>query len=348
MRAVVRYAKEPGALELRDVPSPKPGPGEVLMAVEAAGVCGSDLEAFHAEAYYPVPVIPGHEFSGTVVEVGEGVRGFGPGDRVVSETHAYVCGRCAMCRSGHYNICPERRGFGFLANGAFAELVVTPERCLHRVPDNLDLTEAAMTEPVCVTYNALVRKSRIAPGDVVVVIGAGPIGLMAVQVARVCGATDIVLAGLEVDDLRLKVGLEVGATRAVNVEQESLEEVVRRLGDGLGADLVVDAAGPPAAVAQAMDVVRQNGQITKIAWEREPLNHSLDPLVRKAASIQGTFSHTWETWERSLRLMAAGQIRLAPMVTHRFPLEEWREAYRTVDDRTATKAVLLPSCDGRR
>lgn len=343
MQALVRYDAEPGALELRAMPDPVPGPDQVLLKVHAAGVCGSDLEACHSRAKYPLPVIPGHEFSGVVEKVGDAVTAYKPGDRVTSETHAYICGRCALCRTGNYNLCPERHGFGFLANGAFAPYVAVPERCLHRVPDDVDLAEAAMTEPLSVAYNALVRKSRILPGDNVAVIGAGAIGLMCVQIARVSGASNIVLAGLSHDAGRMKVGSELGATHTVNVESDSLEDVVRGLGDGLGADLVVDAAGPAAAVTQAMSVVRPNGQITKIAWGPKPLNASLDPLIAKAVNLQGVFSHTWDTWEHALRLMESGQVRLGPMITHRLGLEDWRKAYDSVEDRSATKALIMPN-----
>lgn len=342
MKAVVRYDAEPGAIEVRNVSDPVPGRGEVLLEVHACGVCGSDLEAFHRRITTPVPVIHGHEFSGTIAEVGPEVEDFKPGDRVACETHAYVCGRCEMCRTGNYNICPKRKGFGFGVNGAFAQYVVAPERCLHRVPDNVDLAIAAMTEPLSVAYNALVRKSRIVPGDTVTVIGAGAIGLMAVQVARVSGASEIVLAGLSHDRSRLETGKEIGATQTINVETESLLDAVRERSNGRGADLVVDAAGPPASVKQAMEVVRRNGQITKIAWGPKPFDSTLDPLVAKAVALQGVFSHTWDTWERALRLVSSGQINLDHMITHRVSIENWRTAFTAVEDRSATKAMIVP------
>src|SRR5947208_3083405 len=161
MKALARVAHEPGALEMCSIPDPDPGPGEVVIAVTAAGLCGSDLEAYpqRLASTTPLPRVPGHEFSGRIVALGVGVEGWSVGDHVVSETAAYVCGTCALCRSGQYNLCPWRRGFGFGVDGAFAPYVRVPVRCLHRVPASLPLHLAALTEPTCVTYNAVVAKA---------------------------------------------------------------------------------------------------------------------------------------------------------------------------------------------
>jgi alcohol dehydrogenase/L-iditol 2-dehydrogenase len=246
------------------MPVPEITPDQVLLKVRAVGICGSDLEMYHHLISFPVkpPVILGHEFSGTVVAVGANVRNFRPGDRVVSETAAQVCGECGECRTGNYNQCPYRLGFGVLIHGADAPFVAVRRAILHHVPANVDLAEAALTEPLCVAYNALVVKSRIRPADVVVVLGPGPIGLMATQVARVCGASAIVLAGLPRDRARLEIGWSVGATHTVDLSSDDLPALVSELTGGRGADLVVDAAGPPATVKLAMEVVRRNGQIT--------------------------------------------------------------------------------------
>ncbi|MDQ2810124.1 MAG: alcohol dehydrogenase catalytic domain-containing protein, partial [Chloroflexota bacterium] len=218
MEALVKYANTPGAVEIRDMPTPQIAPDQVLLRVRAVGICGSDLEMYHHKITFPVkpPVILGHEFSGTVVEVGAAVRDFAPGDRVVSETAAYICGKCAECRTGNYNECPHRLGFGVLINGADAALVAVREGALHHVPAGVDLAAAALTEPLCVAYNALIVKSRIRPADVVVVLGPGPIGLMATQVARVAGASTIILAGLTRDAGRMAIGRTLGATHLVD------------------------------------------------------------------------------------------------------------------------------------
>lgn len=345
MKALVKYDNTPECVEIREVPVPELTPDQVLLKVHAVGICGSDLEMYHHSITFEVspPVVLGHEFSGVIERVGENVRGFKPGDRVVSETAAYVCGECVQCRTGSYNLCSNRLGFGVKINGADAPYVAVRQGILHHVPDNVDLADAALTEPLCVAYNALVVKSRIRPGDTVVVLGPGAIGLMATQVARVCGAANIVLAGLPRDRRRLDTGRGLGATHTVDLSTDDIGDLVSGLTGGVGADLVVDAAGPAATVKLAMELVKRNGQITKIAWGPKPLDLSLDPLLSKAVALQGVFSHTWDTWERALRLQARGQVNLHDMISHRVPLEEWKVAFDALERGEAIKALIFPN-----
>ena len=344
MKAVVKYGTSRGEVELRDVPEPQIGPGQVLLEVAAVGVCGSDIEMWHHDVTFHVnvPVIQGHEFSGTIVDVADDVVGWKPGDRITSETHAYVCDRCVFCRSGEVNLCPERLGFGYGTDGAFAKYVKVPARILHRLPDSVPFDHAALTEPACVAYNAIVIKSRLLPGEPVMVIGPGPIGLFAVQVARICGGAPIVLVGTPADAARLAVGKDLGATHTFVAGDEDVAAAVNDLTAGLGVPLIIDAAGRSKAVELALATVRRNGQITKIGWGPQPLALSLDPLLSKAASIQGTFSHTYRTWEAVISLMSTGAIDMSRMISHRFPIDDWKRAYELVDARKAVKVVLTP------
>lgn len=344
MKSLVKYDNKPECVEIREMPTPEIAADQALLKVRAVGICGSDLEMYHHLVSFPVdpPVILGHEFSGTVVEVGSAVKGFKPGDRVVSETAAYICDECAQCRTGNYNQCPNRLGFGIRINGADAPYVAVRQDILHHVPDSVDLDDAALTEPLCVAYNALIAKSRVRPGDTVVVLGPGPIGLMCAQIARVCGASAIVLAGRG-KSARMEVGRKVGATHTVDLTTEDLPSTVDDLTEGRGADLVVDAAGPAETVKLAMQIVRRNGQITKVAWGPKPLNLSLDPLLAKAVTLQGVFSHTWDTWERALRLEATGHVNLGDLISHRVPLDEWKLAFDALESREAIKALILPN-----
>jgi L-iditol 2-dehydrogenase len=344
MKAVVKYGNQDGQVELREVPEPSIGAADVLLEMQAAGVCGSDVEQWRHFITYQVnvPVIQGHEFCGIVREVGADVRGFQPGDRVVSETAAFICGQCRCCLTGEYNLCPRQLGFGYGTDGAFTRWVRVPARCLHRIPDNVPFEHAALTEPACVTYNAIHVKSRLRPGEPVVVIGPGPIGLFAVQMCRAAGAGPIFLVGTSVDERRLQVGRELGAAVAIDADQQDAVSIILDQTGGDGAPLAVDAAGPAAAVRLAMDVVARNGQITKIGWGPEPIGLSLDPLIAKAAALQGSYSHTWRTWEAVLKMMAADQIRMEPMISHRLTIEDWNKAFHLVESREAVKVVLSP------
>jgi alcohol dehydrogenase/L-iditol 2-dehydrogenase len=345
MRGVVHYALEPLAVELRDMPVSAIGEDDVLLRVGAVGVCGSDVHQYHNSQSWPVrvPVVLGHEFCGTVAQVGSRAKGFREGDRVVSETAAKICGECLYCRTGRYNLCPKRSGFGYGTHGAMADYVCVPARCLHHIPDSLPFERAALTEPCCVGYNAVLVKSHIQPGDTVIVIGPGPIGLLCAEMARIAGAGTLIVAGTSQDASRLDVARTLGATQTVDVQNTNMVEYMRGVGDGLGADLVIDAAGASAALKLALEIVRPGGQITKVGWGPQPLNFSLDPLVQKAVHLQGSFSHTFENWEKVVSMLSAGQINLRPIISQVAGLDQWKDCFDGMYTGKYVKAVLQPS-----
>lgn len=343
MKAVVHYALEPCSVELREIAEPTPRAGEVLVRVRAVGVCGSDLHQYHGTQSWKVntPVVLGHEFAGVIEVVGEGVQGWQVGDRVACETAAVICGTCAYCRTGRYNLCPHRLGFGYGVNGAMTRYVRVPARILHRLPGNLCFEDAAMTEPCCVAAHAVMECSNPKPGDLVVVFGSGPIGLLCLQMAKLYNPRKAILVGLSTDGERLRMAEASGADTVLYADADDIEAIIKREGDGLGADLVVDAVGASAALEPCLRITRPDGQITKVGWGPEPLGFSLDPLVGKNLTLQGTFSHTWATWERVLTLMGAGKLNLAPL-RRTFPLEGWRAAFQAMEQRRTTKSLLIP------
>jgi alcohol dehydrogenase/L-iditol 2-dehydrogenase len=344
MKAVVKYADRAGATEIRDVPVPEIGKTDVLVEVAYIGVCGTDPHLHrNASAFkFERPFILGHEFAGTIAKLGEDVIGYSVGDRVTSETHAQFCGKCALCRQNNYHLCRERKGFGFHVDGAFTKFVKVPERILHRVPQNVSLKEASITEPFCVAYKALVSNSKIIPGDTVVVIGPGPIGILCVKVAQLCGAGEIIVVGTEGDDKRLELSNQFGATIIINSLKEDPLKKILSLGDGYGADLVVDTAGISETLKLSMHAVRPAGQITKIGWGTKPVDFSLDPLIAKSVTLKGHFSHTWDVWEHCLTLMSKQMIDLNKIITHEFPLDQWEKAFEMVETKEAMKVVLRP------
>lgn len=291
MAAIVHYALEKGSVEWREVLRPvDPADDEVILSTRAVGVCGSDVHQFHNTQSWPVntPVILGHEFTGIIVAAGKAVKGFREGDRVVSETAAYICGQCAYCRSGEYNLCPYRKGFGYGINGAMADFVRVPGRCLHHVPVGVSFEKASLTEPCCVAFNSTCVQSPIHPGDSVLVLGPGPIGLLCAELAKLSGATWVGVAGLKQDATRMKVAESLGVSRTLMGGEEELRDVVKSIGDGLGVNVVIDAAGASAALKTAMAVVRPGGQITKVGWGPQPLNFSR-PARTEGSSAAGQF-----------------------------------------------------------
>ncbi|QOV90360.1 zinc-binding dehydrogenase [Humisphaera borealis] len=336
--AVVNFSAEKHSVELRELPTPEIGPDDVLLSVSAVGVCGSDLHQWTNDHSWQVnyPVVLGHEFAGVIARVGANVTGWKEGDRVVSETAAVIDANSPLTRQGLYNLDPTRKGFGYGVNGAMTRFVRVPSRILHRVPANLPLEIAALTEPCCVAFNAVVKNGRITPGDRVVVFGPGPIGLLCGAMARLCGA-EVAVVGLERDRERLEIAKGYGCTPIVSGLEEWSKEI-----DGLGVDGVVDAAGVSATLKMSMQIVRPNGWISKVGWGPQPLNFSLDPLVQKNITLQGSFSHNWPIWERVVRLLSTGQLDVRPIIGGTWPLEQWHEAFETMHSGKIAKAVLKP------
>jgi len=335
---VVNFGPEKFSVEIREMERPTIGPDDILMEVGAVGVCGSDLHQWTAEHSWPVayPVVLGHEFGGVVAEVGSNVKRWKEGDRVVSETAAVIDIDSPLNKQGLYNLDPTRKGFGYGVHGAMTKYVRVPARCLHHVPDNLPIEKAGLTEPCCVAYNAVVVNSSVKPGDRVVVLGPGPIGLLCAAMAKLQGA-DVAVVGLERDRARLAVGEQFGCTAVVS----NLEEWVRQ-GDGLGVDGVIDAAGISATLKTALDIVRPAGWVTKVGWGKLPYGYSLDPLVQKNVTLRGSYSHNWPIWERVLRLLSTGALDVQKIMGGVWPLEEWHEAFEKMHSGQIVKAVLKP------
>src|SRR4030042_415587 len=344
MKAVVKYADAPGATELRDVPVPQIGETDALVEVAYTGVCGTDphLHKNTSPFKFVRPFILGHEFAGTIVNTGSKVSGFSDGDRVTSETHAEYCGKCALCKQNNYPLCRERKGYGFHVDGAFTKYVKVPQRILHHVPDNVSLKAASITEPFCVAYKALVSNSKVKPGDTVVIIGPGTIGILCASLAQLSGAGEIVVVGTEGEDLRSELSKELGATIIINSSREDPLTKIMSLGDGYGADLVLDLAGGSSALKLSMDAVRPAGQITKIGWGRQPVGFSLDPIIAKSGTLRGHFSHTWDVWEKCLTLMGKGMIDLAKLITHELGIDQWAKGFEMSESKEAVKVVLKP------
>jgi L-iditol 2-dehydrogenase len=341
--AVVQYALEPLAVELREISVPEIGDHDVLLRVGAVSVCGSDVHQAYNTHSWPVnvPVVLGHEFAGTVARTGRAVKGFREGDRVVSETAAEVCGECLLCRTGRYNLCPTRRGFGYGVDGAMASFVRVPARCLHSVPDSLPFELACLAEPHAVAYNAMCVNSTIRPGDLVVVLGPGPIGLLCARMAALAGADPLIVVGLSSDAPRLDTARRLGATHVVVADRERVEDVVRSYRP-LGADLVCDASGASRPLETALALVRPDGQVTKVGWSPDVLPIDLNPLVQKNVRLQGSFSHNYPVWEHVIHLLDRRLTHPESIVGFTSPLDGWREAFDAMHERRVIKSVLVP------
>jgi L-iditol 2-dehydrogenase len=336
--AVVNFAPEKGSVEIREIERPSIGPEDVLLEVANVGVCGSDLHQWTADHSWPVnyPVVLGHEFGGVIVELGANVDGWREGDRVVSETAAIIDPQNPMSRRGLYNLDPTRKGFGYGVHGAMTKFVKVPSRILHSIPDALPFEHACLTEPCCVAYNAVVKNARIEPGDRVVVLGPGTIGILCAAMARLCGA-EVALVGLESDKHRLAIAEQYGCESIIG---DAKPWALQR--DGLGCDGVIDAAGASVTLKIAIDIVRPAGWISKVGWGRDPIGFSLDPIVQKNVTLQGSFSHNWPIWERVIAMLASGQLDVNPIIGGVWSITDWHEAFDKMHSGQVVKSVLKP------
>ncbi|GGN59026.1 MULTISPECIES: zinc-binding dehydrogenase [Oceanobacillus] len=341
MKALVKTELGFGHLEIKDKPEPSPGKDQVKIEVKYAGICGSDIHTY--EGYYKVkaPVTLGHEFSGEIVELGEGVNELNVGDRVTSETTFYICGVCKYCQSGDYNLCNYRKGLGTQQDGGFTKYVIARKESVHRLPDNVDYRSAAMTEPLACTYHAI-ENIEINQGDLVVVIGPGPIGLLAAQVAKSRGAR-VIITGLTNDKIRLDKALEIGIDYAVNTQEQDVNELVNELTNSYGADVVLECSGAVPAAKQGLDLLRKKGQYAQVGiFANAEVQFDLEKIIQKEIRVVGSRSQKPADWEPSLALMNEGKVNAEALVTHEFNITQWDEAYDAIKSGDAIKVLLTP------
>jgi L-iditol 2-dehydrogenase len=313
---------------LAELPDPHAGPGQVRIRVRAAGLCGTDVLIARGSMSVPVPVVLGHELAGTVDEVGAGVTDIRLGERVTTETDAFVCGQCAFCRAGDTHLCPRRRAVGTTADGGFADHVVVPARGVHAIPAHVDFAAGALTEPLAVAVHAVAERGHIKPGERVVVIGPGTVGLLAAQVGRALGAR-VTLAGLARHKARFRLGRELGIDSAV---------VLGRAGD-LAADVAIECSGAPRALADGLRLVRKGGRVVLVGFYGKPVRVDADRVINSELSLIASRGKRPESFRLALGLMCDKRVDTARLVTHMFPLEQW-DAALAVAERSGTKVVF--------
>ncbi len=328
-------------LEVRDVPEPSPKPGEVVVRVAAAGICGSELEGFATRSPRRTPpLIMGHEFCGEVAEVGGGVSGYRAGARVVVNS-VISCGRCEDCRDGQSHLCREREVFGMNRPGGFAEFCAVPASTLLPLPEKVSPLQGALVEPLANAVHALSLTSQRFP-ETVVIVGAGTIGLMVLQVAKAAGAFRLV--AVDVSDARLAVAHELGAEPVFNPRRDDVVTAIREFTRGRGADLVVDAVGAAETRRVAVAAARPGGEVIWLGLHDDPTQLSGFDVVLGERKIVGSYAVTPRDLRAAIGLFAHGKIELAPWVRP-FPLTEGARVFRelvTAPPEDYIKALLLP------
>ncbi len=345
MKALVKTQRGKGFLELRDEPEARaPGSGEVRIRIAACGICGTDLHVMNDEFPYWPPVILGHEFSGTVVEIGPDCVRAKVGDRVVAEPHSLACGSCYLCRTGQVQICPHKRSPGWGINGAMTSFITYPEKLLHKIPDTMRFEQAALVEPTANAVTDIIERAKFTAGDLAVVIGPGPIGLLSAMVARAAGARDVLVVGTPGDEaLRLAKARELGFP-TVNIGNDDPTEVVMKMTDGIGADMVIECSGAPRAIPGTVDLIRKRGTICAIGLTGgRNVELPWDKFAFKVCDLIFNLSTSYTSWDRTIAMIDKGLVPAEKIITHQAPLAQWREVFTACEKLEALKALLVPA-----
>ena len=337
MNALRKTAAGAGHVALCEVPVPEIGPNDVLVKVHAAGVCGSDILIQEDRHFYRAPVTLGHEFSGIVQATGRLVSRVREGDHVIADIE-----------------CGEGRWLGVTADGAYAPFMLAPEHVIYRVPCHVSLDHACLAEPIVATHHLMQERAQVKVGDDVVVVGPGPMGILAVQYARLCGARRIVLIGLKRDKARLRIGREVGADRTLYSE-ESPEEAVMEITGGKGAEFVLECSASEKGVQHAVDCARKThegpggkGVVVFISLWGRPITVNLDEVSLGQLDIRGSWSWNGrESWEHAVDLLDRGVFNLEAMITSRYSLQEWETSFDNLRAGKDLKALIYPQGTGR-
>lgn len=338
MRQVV--LEKPRQIRLREVPVPVPNKGEVLVRVRACGICGSDILSFEgAHPFVNYPIVQGHEFSGEVAEVGEEVEVLKKGDRVVVQPSVY-CGKCNQCLRGRYNICDELKVLGRREDGAFAEYVCANAIMAYKMPSRMSYEDGALVEPAAVAVHAI-RRSNLKLGDSVVILGAGPIGLMLLQCCKAAGARSVAITDMAKS--RLQIAGRLGADITIDIAAKDPVSIIESQYGKDGVDLVFEAVGAKVTIDNAIRIARKGAEIVIVGQAGEiPVNAGL--ILRNELLVSGTLMYGHQDFPRAITLISQGRVKTSDLITHRFSLEQVMEAYQLIEKRkeNVVKVLIIP------
>lgn len=341
MKALTKTNPGYDQMEMLDVEQPKASKDLVKIKVAYSGICGSDVHSFKGEyANIKTPVVLGHEFSGTVVEIGEAVKNIKIGDRVTSETTFETCGTCDYCKSKDYNLCSSRKGIGTQADGSFAEYVLSREESVHVLPENVSFLAASLTEPLACCVHAALEKTTINKDDVVLIFGPGPIGLLLSQVVKSQGAY-VILSGVTKDKDRLEFGKKLGVDRVVDLLEEDLEKIVMEKTNGYGVDKVFDCSGAVPAVNQGLRLIKKKGEFVQVGLFANVKNLiDQEAIIQREIKYVGSRSQKPSSWLKSLELMEAKKVNPEALITKIVDLKDWRSGIDAAMEGTELKVVI--------
>ena len=338
MKALVKSRREPG-LWMEDVPMPETGPNDVLIRIHKSAICGTDMHIWNWDAWsqktIPVPMHVGHEYVGIIEEVGAEVEGYKVGDRVSGEGHI-VCGHCRNCRAGKRHLCPNTRGVGVNRPGSFAEYLSLPASNLFKVPDGISDDLASIFDPYGNAAHTALSFDMV--GEDVLITGAGPIGIMAVAIAKHVGARNVVIT--DVNPYRLDLARKMGATRAVDVSKEKLADVEKELGMTEGFDVGMEMSGNGGAFRGMIDSMANGGRIAMLGILGEDVAVDWGKVIFKGLFLKGIYGREmFETWYK-MAAMIQGGLDISPIITHHFPIDEFKKGFEVMGSGKSGKVIL--------
>ncbi len=332
----------PGKIEFREIDKPAPGPGEILMATKRIGVCGSDIHVFHGKhPYTSYPVVQGHEVSGVIAALGEGVEGLTVGEQITFMPQL-TCGECYPCKHGMYHICESLKVYGFQTDGSGQEYFPLPAELVIKVPDNVPLDHAAMIEPVSVGVHAIRRGGGV-EGKRVLVLGAGTIGNLTAQVALAQGARDVMIT--DVSPYKLDKARKVGIPHAINPNETSLETALLDAFGPERADLILECVGVQPTITDAVNVARKGTSIVVVGVFGDKPTVDLGLVQDRELSLVGTLMYQQVDYEIALDLIVGGKLNLDEMITAYFPFEQYLEAYHAIEAAKGDSLKVMISLD---
>lgn len=345
MKAVVKRKAEKGAEFVENFPIPKPGPKEVLVKIKATAICGTDIHIYDWSEWaqgagIKFPLVLGHECSGEIIEVGNEVKESKIGDYVACETHIF-CGTCFQCKNGTPHICQNLKAFGAYIDGCFAEYTVLPEKCIYKIPDTISPEIGALLEPLGPALRACMELQLT--GDIVAIIGCGPIGLLSLASAKAMGASKII--AIDVIEDRLKLAKDMGAYLVLNPKNNSdIVGEIMNITDGIGVDSFIEASGNIDAINQGFKYLRKGGKIAFVGLPSKKLEINLiSDIVFKEAKIIGIHGREiFRTWTKMVNMLTNGNLNISPIITNIMPLEKYQEAFQLLDEGCGCKIVLIP------
>lgn len=338
MKALSKLKAEPG-IWMTEVPEPTPGPNDVLIKIKKTAICGTDIHIYNwdewAKKVVPVPLIIGHEFVGEVVDVGSEVKSFKPGDRVSAEGHM-SCEYCRNCRAGRRHLCRNNVSIGYMTTGCFSEYFTMPAVNVYPIPDAVSDSQAAILDPFGnATHTALAFN---VVGEDVLITGAGPVGAMAVAVARHVGARHIVIT--DVNEYRLDLAKKMGASLALDVRKNTLKEAMNMLGMTEGFDVGLEMSGNPRAFSDMLESINNGGKIALLGFLPQETQIEWNNIIMKGLHIKGIYGREmFETWYKMISMLQSG-LDISPIITHEFHINDYQKAFDTMLSGQSGKVVM--------